>query len=161
MQGRSGHRRPGYTAVIEGEAKGLMSPSASWPVKPPCLLLARNRLGAMSALQPLSGGKRTHCGHVATAVFDPKATSVFWIRVCHGSASPLVLAPLCRRRAEFAPEGPVESDLGFVADRMGDLGDCAAPLAQLQLGGLQAPIDRVANRWHSHERSEPVDERCA
>src|SRR5216684_3283992 len=25
----------------------------------------------MSALQPLSGGKRTHCGHVPTAVFDP------------------------------------------------------------------------------------------
>ena len=29
----------------------------------------------MSALQPLSGGKRTHCGHVVTAVFDPKPTS--------------------------------------------------------------------------------------
>jgi hypothetical protein len=40
-----------------------------------CLLLARNRPGAMSALQPLSGGKRTHCGHVATAVFDPIRTS--------------------------------------------------------------------------------------
>jgi hypothetical protein len=74
MQGRSGHRRPGYTAVIEGEAKGLMSPPASWPVKPPCLLLARNRPGAMSALQPLSGGKGTHCGHIATAVFDPNRT---------------------------------------------------------------------------------------
>jgi hypothetical protein len=29
----------------------------------------------MSALQPLSGGKRTHCGHVATAVFDSQRTS--------------------------------------------------------------------------------------
>ncbi len=28
----------------------------------------------MSALQPLSGGKRTHCAHVATAVFDPFRT---------------------------------------------------------------------------------------
>ena len=37
-------------------------------------ILARNRPGAMSALQPLSGGKRTHCGHVATAVFDPNRT---------------------------------------------------------------------------------------
>src|SRR6266568_3763174 len=37
--------------------------------------LALNRPGAMSALQPLSGGKRTHCGHVATAVFDPYETS--------------------------------------------------------------------------------------
>src|SRR6266700_3250319 len=36
---------------------------------------ARNRPGAMSALQPLSGGKRTHCGHVATADFDPFRTS--------------------------------------------------------------------------------------
>src|SRR5713101_1131917 len=32
-----------------------------------CPELARNRLGAMSALQPLSRGKRTHCGHIATA----------------------------------------------------------------------------------------------
>ncbi|SRR6266568_4497220 len=38
--------------------------------------LALNRPGAMSALQPLSGGKRTHCGHVATAVFDPFRTLV-------------------------------------------------------------------------------------
>src|SRR5260370_26763230 len=37
--------------------------------------LYRNRPSAMSALQPLSGGKRTHCGHVATAVFDPYRTS--------------------------------------------------------------------------------------
>jgi hypothetical protein len=36
--------------------------------------MARNRPGAMSALQPLSGGKRTHCGHIATAVFDPNRT---------------------------------------------------------------------------------------
>jgi hypothetical protein len=33
--------------------------------------LARNRPSAMAALPPLSGGKRTYCGHVATAVFDP------------------------------------------------------------------------------------------
>src|SRR5438876_2661657 len=39
-------------------------------------VLARNRPGAMSALQPLSGGKRTHCGHIATAVFDPIRTLV-------------------------------------------------------------------------------------
>src|SRR5260370_34493476 len=37
-------------------------------------IMARNGPSAMSALQPLSGGKRTHCGHVPTAVFDPKAT---------------------------------------------------------------------------------------
>jgi hypothetical protein len=36
--------------------------------------LYRNRPGAMSALQPLLGGKRTHCGHVAIAVFDPLPT---------------------------------------------------------------------------------------
>src|SRR6266849_5398492 len=36
---------------------------------------ARNRPGAMSALEPLSGGKRTLCGHVATAVLDPPRRS--------------------------------------------------------------------------------------
>src|SRR6266496_4950626 len=39
------------------------------------LNMARNRPSAMSALQPLSGGKRTHCGHVVTADFDPEPTS--------------------------------------------------------------------------------------
>src|SRR6266567_675534 len=34
-------------------------------------IMARNRLGAMSALPAAIRGKRTHCGHVATAVFNP------------------------------------------------------------------------------------------
>src|ERR1700674_3338702 len=40
-----------------------------------CRLLAPNRPAAMSAIQPLLGGKRTHGGHVATAVFDPEQNS--------------------------------------------------------------------------------------
>jgi hypothetical protein len=56
-------------------------------------VLARNRPGAMSALQPLSGGKRTHCGHVATAVFDPIRTF----------GDPFIRSP--RRRATGIREG--------------------------------------------------------
>src|SRR6266566_9224528 len=75
MQGRSGHRRPGYTAVIEGEAKGLMSPPASWPVKPPCLLLALAGRGGRNRQSPVIGHDRTCRERALTAESDPGPTS--------------------------------------------------------------------------------------
>jgi hypothetical protein len=59
----------------------------------------------MSAPQPLSGGKRTHCGHVATAVFDPFRT--FQGTPCtpfEGRAPPIAEPnPNCRDRSPAAP----------------------------------------------------------
>ena len=51
----------------------------------------------MSALQPISGGKRTHCGHIATAVFDPGAD------LAAASANPRpIQSPHRRGRATIA-----------------------------------------------------------
>ena len=76
----------------------------------------------MSALQPLSVGRRTHCGHVATAVFDPQQTSTEF------SVSTRITA-ICRDRApergrsdRTAPLSPPPAARAAPGVPRGDLG---------------------------------------
>src|SRR6266699_5278490 len=72
-RGKRGGQTPRWPRLTERDVGCLLRVSRFGDDRE-CPDVARNRLGAMSALQPLSGGKRTHCGHVATAVFDPTRT---------------------------------------------------------------------------------------
>src|SRR6266849_5772468 len=101
----------------------------------------------MSALPPLSGGKRTHCGHVATAVFDPPQTSTwFSIRMV---GLPLKRS-VSRDRRGLAPIEPIiqpgphdvvgESGAhGFERSRACCCGDAEPSQVYIKIFELQAP----------------------
>jgi putative tryptophan/tyrosine transport system substrate-binding protein len=114
--------------------------------------LPRNRLGAMSALQLLSGGKRTHCGHVATAEFDPTRTSAQAAVVRAGPFSakrePLRFRTIQADRKDFPPllwhaEHAVDRPRGLVARKQAILGTEIGPRHEVarvcHVPGLKIP----------------------
>ena len=77
-----------------------------------------------------------------------------------GSLHRLLISPPRGRQSEFPLEGPTERLLGFVADRIGQLGNRFLVLAQVQLRGLKSPEGQVSDRRHAHQPCEALHE-CA
>ena len=71
-----------------------------------------------------------------------------------------LISPPRRRQTKFTFEGPAECFLGFVADRMRQLGNRLARLSQVQFGGLKSPPGEVSNRRHADKGCESFHE-CA
>jgi hypothetical protein len=65
------HSTPSWQGWMGGAAVGGRPDDGPEFTLRDCRVLARLGPAGMSAVRSLSGGKRTHCGHVGTAVFDP------------------------------------------------------------------------------------------
>ena len=79
---------------------------------------------------------------------------------CVGLLGRVLISPARWRQAKFTFEGPAECFLGFIADKMGQLGNSLSRLSQAQLGGLKPPNSEISNRRHADEGCNPFNE-CA